>query len=480
MATSINIFKREFLKSLEEDNAAIFAGAGLSVSNGYADWKGLLTEIAEEIGLDVHQEDDLVSLAQYYYNEKGQNRTAITRKIIESFTKETKNNKNLEIITSLPIGTYWTTNYDRLLEEGLNTNLRKPDVKITEANLAQNLPGRDAVVYKMHGDIGTPENAVILKDDYEAYNFNRKLFSTNLQGDLISKTFLFIGFSFEDPNLNYILSRIRVLLGTNKRDHYCFFRRIQRKSYDEKDEAKFQYDKIKQELKIKDLQRYSINAVLVDEYSEITTILSDIEQKYRLNNIFISGSASEFGDFKEVEAQKFIFTLSKRLIEEDLKITSGFGKNIGDSIINGALTSLYENKYKKTNDFLVLKPFPQNIEENQREELWNLYRRDIISNVGIVIFIFGNRINQEKPDEIEIAPGVLKEFEIAKEMNKFIIPIAATGFAAEIIFEEIKENIASYSYLEDSLEILKSETNVEKLITEINKIKKRIERGLNG
>ena len=71
-----------------------------------------------------------------------------------------------------------------------------------------------------------PSSCVILKDDYEIYNDKRQLFTTTLQGDLVSKTFLFIGFSFEDPNLKYILSRIRILLDKNRRTHYLFLKKI--------------------------------------------------------------------------------------------------------------------------------------------------------------------------------------------------------------------------------------------------------------
>ncbi len=72
------------------------------------------------------------------------------------------------------------------------------------------LSDRDAVVYKMHGDVSQVHKAVITRDDYEKYELTHSLFTTALQGDSVSKTFLFIGFSFNDPNLNYILSRIRI------------------------------------------------------------------------------------------------------------------------------------------------------------------------------------------------------------------------------------------------------------------------------
>ncbi|MFK9118342.1 SIR2 family protein [Peribacillus castrilensis] len=466
-------FKREFLKALDEGNAAIFAGAGLSKSSGFVNWSELLQNIAEDIGLDVSKEHDLVALAQYYYNEKGQNRSAITRQIIEEFTKETDYNENLRILTSLPIKTYWTTNYDKLIENSLDDIRRKPDVKITESNLAQNTPGRDAVVYKMHGDVGTPENAVIIKDDYEAYNFERQLFSTNLQGDLISKTFLFIGFSFEDPNLSYILSRIRVLLGSNKRDHYCFFKKVQRENYSNDED--FLYDQVKQKLKINDLQRYSINAVLVNGYDEITMILQQIENSHKLNNIFISGSAVEYGGFTKKAAQTFIYSLAKQLVTDNYKITSGFGEGVGDLVINGSLTGVFGSRYKKVNDLLVLKPFPQFVQDGEnKEKLWTQYREDIINDVGIVIFMFGNIENSTEKKSIEYAAGMMEEFEIAKRFNKLVIPIGSTGYVAKEIFDEITKEIDKYGYLKDSLSVLEKEKDTTLLIREIKKIIKKI------
>ena len=58
----------------------------------------------------------------------------------------------------------------------------------------------------MHGDFSQPRNAVLTKEDYETYNEHRALFSEKLKGDLIEKTFLFLGFSFTDPNVDYILA----------------------------------------------------------------------------------------------------------------------------------------------------------------------------------------------------------------------------------------------------------------------------------
>ena len=95
----------------------------------------------------------------------------------------------------MPISTYWTTNYDKLIEKELEKQNRKVDVKMDSDQLSTALANRDAVVYKMHGDVDHPAKAVLTKDDYVLYDNKRPLFRTILKGDLISKKLLFIGFS---------------------------------------------------------------------------------------------------------------------------------------------------------------------------------------------------------------------------------------------------------------------------------------------
>ena len=196
----------------------------------------------------------------------------------------------------------------------------------------------------MHGDISQPADAIITKDDYESYNLKRQLFTTTLQGDLISKTFLFIGFSFEDPNLEYILSRIRILLGENQRPHYCLLKNVNRADFASNDD--YIYANIKQELKVKDLNRYSINAVLVDNYSDITKILKDIENRYNKQNVFISGSCSDYGAWGAEEAIRFIHTLSYELARDEYKVISGFGLGVGSAVINGVLDYVFSTDYQ--------------------------------------------------------------------------------------------------------------------------------------
>ena len=463
---SVSEFIREYTRALAEGYAAVFAGAGLSRASGFVNWKGLIEPLARDIGLDVEKEHDLVAVAQYYKNERC-GRAGINQRILNEFTQNVEINENIRILTRFPISTYWTTNYDSLLEDGLKENNRKADVKVTQASLAENIYDRDAIVYKMHGDAKYPDSAVLTKDDYESYINSRPLFRTALQGDLISKTFLFVGFSFEDPNLDYVLSQIRLLLGESSREHYCFFEKVTQ--YDGEASEDYTYRKVKQEFRIKDLQRYGIQAVLLDNYDEIQSILKEIENKLHTNHIFISGSISNYSaPWTEEAVNSFAFGLAKQLVKDGNRIISGFGLGIGSSVINGALNEIMNSKYKHVDEHLCLRPFPQYAPDPKSlPDLWTQYRKDMIAESGIAVFMFGNKYtknNDGTNEELVIANGMLEEFRIAKDNSSIIIPIGSTGWAAQQIFDEVEKDIGGYPYLKDHIDILRTCTDSNILI----------------
>ena len=102
--------------------------------------------------LDIDQEHDLISIAQYHLNEK-QNRNGLNRALIEQLSPGHAPTENHRILARLPIKTYWTTNYDKLLEESLKAAGKIPDVKYTVDHLKLTKPKRDAIIYKMHGEL---------------------------------------------------------------------------------------------------------------------------------------------------------------------------------------------------------------------------------------------------------------------------------------------------------------------------------------
>lgn len=440
MIRQIEAFIRNFSKEVKENNAAIFAGAGLSVGAGFVDWKRLLSPITEELGLDVNKEDNLVSIAQYHCNEKLQNRNRLNQLLINEFNRDAELTENHKILARLPITTYWTTNYDKLIEKALEMAHKVPDVKYTNNQLATTKPKRDTIVYKMHGDVDHPDQAVLTKDDYESYHIKFAPFITALSGDLVSKTFLFLGFSFTDPNIDYILSRIRATYSNHQREHYCIMKAISK--LETESDADFEYRQRKQSLFIGDLKRFNITTLLIDDYAQITEILKRIESIYKVKTVFISGSAHEYEPMGRDKAENFIHELSKKLIGREYKIVSGFGLGVGSAVINGALEEIYTCGKKATDEQLILRPFPQNqTGAIPQKTLWDDYRKDMIPLAGIAIFLFGNKIQDSS---VAPASGMEREFEIAVENGLRVVPVGATGYVAEKLWKEVSANLGKY------------------------------------
>jgi hypothetical protein len=436
----MNRFIDDFVEALRDDNAAIFAGAGLSIPAGLVDWAALMRDIGADIGLNVDLEHDLLSVAQFHVNERS-GRHRINQALINEFAERSEVTENHKILASLPIRTFWTTNYDTLLEDSLRAAHKRVDAKTTQAGLATTLPRRDAVVYKMHGDVARVDEAVVTRDDYEAYATTHSLFASALQGDLVSKTFLFIGFSFSDPNLSYLLSRIRVLLGHNRRDHYCLLRRVQRDDFTTSSE--FDYARGRQDLQVRDLRRYGIHGLLVDSYDEYTSVLKTVAARFRRQRVFVSGSADAYDPYTDGEAQEILRLLGRRLINAGFDVVTGFGRGVGGYLLNGALEGLADDGTRTLHDRLTLRPFPQGIvDPTERAAKWREYRQDMIASAGIALFLFGNR--RTSAGSVELAPGVREEFRLAASGDLALVAIGRTGYVAKELHGTIVANFDSY------------------------------------
>ena len=433
-------FIGDYVEAIHDQNAAVFAGAGLSIPAGIVNWKSLLRDIARDVGLDVDRETDLVAVAQYHLNEHG-SRHKINQALVSEFSARARSTKNHEILASLPIRTYWTTNYDTLLEDALKAAGKTPDVKSTPANLTITAPKRDAVVYKMHGDVSQPDKAVVTRDDYEHYSRDRQLFSTALQGDLVSKTFLFAGFSFTDPNLDHVMSRVRVLLGQNVRTHYCLMRRVQRSDFTKAKDAA--YAAVKQELQLKDLKRYGIVGILVDDYAQYTSILQRIAQGFRRSRVFISGSAADYAPWSEEGAHRLIHEIGRQLTRAGFSVVSGAGQGVGAHTANGVLDELERENTRVISERLILRPFPLAIADAAvRRRRWSEYRKQIVKEAGIAIFLFGNK--RDSTGTIVDADGVREEFKVAVANQLPVVPVGCTGSVAAALHDTVTKDISTH------------------------------------
>lgn len=415
------IFVKRYREAIENGNAAIFAGAGLSRDSGYMDWKSLLKLPAEELGVEITDKTDLVDLAQFYVNTFGNN-VQLANAVLNAF-KGGKPNEKHEILASLPIHCYWTTNYDNLIETALQEKGKLCDVKSRPTSLSTASDKRDAIVYKMHGDVDSPEDTILTRNQFEDYPSTHEAFLNSFTYDLTNRTFLFLGLSFDDPNIKYVFNRVRLLYHKNQRTHYCLMKKEMKDAQTIKGQKLF----------VEDLKRYNVQTIFIDDFPVITEVLREIKDSYMRRTIFISGAAFDYSPYKEDDFKNFVKKLSASIIAEGYRIVSGYGLGIGNEVIDGAITQL-NHDHRQIDNNLIVHPFPQG--DPSVKAFWPAYRESMISECGVTIFLLGNKEDKTTGKPI-ISNGMQNEYDIAGKLHNFLIPVGANGWMAEKLWKDL-------------------------------------------
>lgn len=423
-----------------ENSISIFVGAGLSSDAKMPDWIHLLKPCAVELGVEINEQTDLFKFAQYYANKFGYNKL---RKIINQ-TLNTYQHESKLVSSILEVGfnSIWTTNFDKILENNLVKLNTYTNTIFDEKDLV-NITWQNRVnIFKLNGDISNLDNIVITQEDLENYHKNHALFLTFLKKELITNTFIFVGYSFNDQIVLSALSEIVSYLGESSNTHYAIMKNKKTEEFN---------------MFILDLEkRYHIQTVLVDEYDNIPPIFYKLKKKILDHNVFIAGSFESLSNQSNNFAYYLCKAIGEKLIENNYNVVTGFGRNIG-YYISGAITQkIINNNLGSVEQRLILRPFAHIMSPSEDTQ----FRKLLISNANTSIFLYGQHLNNGKEEN---SRGAWEEFLISKEMNKNIIPIGVTGYTAKDILQEIKKNISCYSYLKKYISILEYETNIETL-----------------
>jgi hypothetical protein len=265
----------------------VFIGAGVSMGAGYPSWAKLLAEVGEELGVEAGDLHDLAALAQWSIQESG-SATRVRNVIKAQIGVDHPIPEALEIIARLPVKNIWTTNYDRLIERAFTAINRPIDPVSGQADLALRATPGATRLFKMHGSIERLDDVVISTDDYELYRKNRGAFLPLLQAHLTSMSMLFLGISFADPNVRHVLSLIRESFTTAPPEHFAIVRPPQRVDYTS--DAEFEARNTQHKLWSKDLKRYGLVVVEINDYGEASELLRQVERRVASRRVWISGS----------------------------------------------------------------------------------------------------------------------------------------------------------------------------------------------
>jgi len=104
---------------------------------------------------------------------------------------------------------YYTTNYDNFIERALCAAGRETQVTSSELNI-NHCRSVDEVV-KFHGDFNDPDNMVFSESQYLKRMRFENAMDFKLRSDILGRAVLFIGYSFNDPNVNYLFHVVNQL-----------------------------------------------------------------------------------------------------------------------------------------------------------------------------------------------------------------------------------------------------------------------------
>lgn len=438
-------------RCLEDKSLSVFLGSGMSYDACKLDWEALVQPYVSQLKGNVK---DPIAGLQYYVTQKKINVIDFKKEIAKNFSG-LKYDIRHELLAKLPIRNYWTTNFDTLVEDALK-EIREPrDIMKTNDSFITAEERRDNVVYKLHGDINAPQGIVILQDDYINYPKSHCNFITALENELATNSMLFLGYSFNDPDIKNIIEILN-LKTPSPQTHFL----VLKKETKRKQSA--------QKYWIDEMQKKGIITCLIDEYTEIEEILRRVYKKYMARKILISGSScGEYGKFTELEANKLLYNLGYKLIEsfkyQDVNLISGYGLGVGPNLLEGAAEAVANHDLDFGKRILVY-PFPKtyySIPSEKRstelEEHFLHYREKMIDKCGIVFFLFGNK--KDPSGNTIVADGVIKEFDIAHKKEKYVFPIGPTGGASKVLADRVLSNYAEYN---------KTSATVEKLYNELN------------
>lgn len=232
---------KEIQKAQENDRLVIFVGSGVSINSGIPTWWDLIKKLADAIGysrcdaackkkhadcpktecedLYAYTQDEFLRIPEYYYQQDTSENHNDYFGLIQG-TLQSDNGSNPiddEIFSILPRHII-TTNYDSLLEKSKAANSLLYAVVTQDSDLLAEVS--DRYIIKMHGDLEKPDTIVLKESDYINYEQEHPLISTFIKSLLVNHTFVFLGYSLNDNNLNLIIGWInyfRKLHGVKER-----------------------------------------------------------------------------------------------------------------------------------------------------------------------------------------------------------------------------------------------------------------------
>lgn len=229
----------QLLKALNNDRCVVLIGSGLSsrlflrLGKRYPNWTELLqmySEYSFQQDIITHQEQELVgdviskgnlTIAAQILKDKSNDLEFST--FLESVFNNGNQFDHIHCqIWDLPFSFVLTTNYDSILENAYSYKHNKSIPTYTNkllSNVNKSISEHKNFLFKLHGSYEQSDTIIFTQNDYKKLYFNSAYIDT-LKNIFINYSVLFIGFSYNDPDISSIVSSLAHEFNSGSQMHY--------------------------------------------------------------------------------------------------------------------------------------------------------------------------------------------------------------------------------------------------------------------
>ena len=224
------------VETIRKGQCVLFVGAGASIDAKLPTWSEMVRDLVDRVieagtmrsseAEDVQrliERDELLILSAYCRERLGpyefaeylKNRLAVSG----------RTSRTHRLLASIPFRAAVTTNFDTFTERSrTGSRVILPDAmeKIGAAGLEELL--RDSSMYpvvKMHGSVEDVDSIALTQGDFRKLLFKQPKYREFLRRLFTDSTIFFYGYSFRDPNVDFVLQEIMAAYEGKTRPHYA-------------------------------------------------------------------------------------------------------------------------------------------------------------------------------------------------------------------------------------------------------------------
>lgn len=209
----------ELTEAYKNGKLNLFIGSGVSAASKLVSWDDLILKMCDIIKRentayskkDIEEflkKGDHLDIAELFKDTVGERQYyRFLRELIRQDVSLSKIHKSIAKLQR--VNTFFTTNYDKLLETTLRVGNKQDPLVVLHPEQLGFEEEHEKKIIKLHGDIDHPRTIILTRQDYAEYNSKHKDFELGLKDSIINSTLLFIGFGLRDQNFIRIFNDAR-------------------------------------------------------------------------------------------------------------------------------------------------------------------------------------------------------------------------------------------------------------------------------